>query len=355
MAKGIYKRKKSKFYWICFRGLDGRVMRESSGSTRYSEADGLLTKRKRERDEGKEPEIKKISNHTFQELAEKYLLWINGRQLSAGNKKYIVNKLVERYRDRQLRSFDTMTVEQLQTYSINRGLKNASNNKILNVLKHMFSKAVDWEMLTEDTLKRARKVKLLPEDSRLRFISIEECRELIDACEPHLRPIVITALNTGMRKSEVLKLEWDKHVDLKHNFITLDRTKNGERREIPINETLRHTLTGLTRRVDIPYVFYSQETGKPYQSVKRSFGTALKRSKIKDFHFHDLRHTFASQLIMAGVDITTVSRLLGHKSLKMTLRYSHLAPAHMKNAVNVLDNTLSGKTSTSHFTSHLGF
>jgi len=92
------------------------------------------------------------------------------------------------------------------------------------------------------------------------------------------------------------------------------------------------------------YVFYDPITGNPYKDVKRSFKTALKKSKIQDFHFHDTRHTFASHLVMAGVDITTVSRLLGHKSLTMTLRYSHLAPAHMQKAVNVLDNALNEKT-----------
>ena len=134
--------------------------------------------------------------------------------------------------------------------------------------------------------------------------------------------------------------KWDKHVDLKHDFILLDVTKNGERREIPINATLKKALQGLTRRIDVPYVFYSPDTGKPYKSISRSFKTALRKTGIKDFKFHDLRHTFASHLVMAGVDITTVSRLLGHKTLTMTLRYAHLAPSHMVKAVDVLDNAL---------------
>ena len=83
-------------------------------------------------------------------------------------------------------------------------------------------------------------------------------------------------------------------------------------------------------------MFYNPKTGKRYQDIKRSYATACRKAKIMDFHFHDLRLTFASHLVMSGVDITTVSRLLGHKSLKMTLRYSHLAPAHMLNAVDIL-------------------
>ncbi|MBF0516708.1 MAG: site-specific integrase [Nitrospirae bacterium] len=128
-------------------------------------------------------------------------------------------------------------------------------------------------------------------------------------------------------------------MDLTHGFIRLDRTKNGEHRDIPINDDLKAVLQSISRRLDVPYVFFDDTTGKPFNDVKRSFQTACRRAGISDFHFHDLRHTFASHLVMAGVDITTVSKLLGHKSLTMTLRYSHLSPNHLQNAVNVLDIT----------------
>ncbi len=344
MAKGIYKR--GKIYWIRYSGLDGKTVYESSHSERFDDAETLLIDRKKQVKEGKQPEIKRIANHTFIELTEKYLQWINGRQKSAGVKKYIIKQLVEKFSALPLRRFSTVLVEQLQTDNINRGIKASTNNKMLTVLKHMFTKAVDWEIVEEDTLKRVRKCKLLPDDSkRLRYLSKQECQELINVCDEHMRPIVVTALNTGMRKGEILNLKWD-NVDLKHGFILLDVTKNNERREIPINLTLRSVLQGITRRLDVPYVFYDPRTEKPYKDIKNSFRTALRRVKIRDFHFHDLRHTFASHLVMSGVDITTVSRLLGHKSLKMTLRYSHLAPAHMVKAVDLLDTAINGERAT---------
>jgi integrase len=129
-------------------------------------------------------------------------------------------------------------------------------------------------------------------------------------------------------------------VDLKNGFILIPKTKNNERLEVPINETLRATLEGLPRRIDGGYVFYDPKTDKPYKDVKRSFGSALGRAKITDFHFHDLRHTFASHLLMAGVDLTSVKELLGHKDIKMTLRYAHLAPSHKVKALNILDGIL---------------
>lgn len=109
---------------------------------------------------------------------------------------------------------------------------------------------------------------------------------------------------------------------------------------LPINETLRATLRGIKRRLDLPYLFFNPDTDLPYGDIKNAFNRAWKKIGIKDFHFHDLRHTFASHLVMAGVDITTVKELLGHKTLTMTLQYGHLAPSHKVRAVDILDNTI---------------
>ncbi len=148
---------------------------------------------------------------------------------------------------------------------------------------------------------------------------------------------MITALNTGMRKSEVFGLTWDR-VDLKNKLILLDKTKNYERRELPVNETLYRMLSGLTRHLKCDYVFYNPLTLKPFDRLKESWARALRKSHIIDFHFHDLRHTFASWLVMSGVDLTTIKELLGHKDIKMTLRYAHLASSHIRKAVEVLDD-----------------
>jgi len=257
----------------------------------------------------------------------------------------VVNLVVGTFGQHHLRRFDTRLLEQYQSEMMTKGKKNATANRHLATIKHMFTKAVEWNMVEEEALKRVRKVKMLEENNRrMRFLSTSECGALIENCDKHLRPIVITALNTGMRKSEILNLKWD-DVDLRHNLITLRNTKNGEPRRIAINATLRETFSNIMRRLDVSYVFFDGATGKAYGNVKRSFNTACRRSGISDFHFHDLRHTFASLLVMAGVDLTTVKELMGHKTMVMTLRYSHLAPKHMANAVKILDDVLS-KNST---------
>jgi integrase len=220
--RGIYKR--GKVYWIRYAGLDGKTVYESSRSKKFSNAEVLLRKRKKAIDEGKQPEIKRIANYTFKELAEKYLQWVDGRQKCAELKGYIIGQFLRTFGSLPLRKFNTILVEQLQTDNIKRGIKASTNNRALNVFEHMFTKAVEWEMVESEVLKRVKKCKLLPDNSkRLRYLSKTECQELISKCNGHLRPIVITALNTGMRKSEILNLKWD-NVDLKHGFILLDRT-----------------------------------------------------------------------------------------------------------------------------------
>lgn len=372
--RGVFKYAGCNVWYIRYADLYGKIKVESSGSDKHKEAEALLISRKEAVKKGKQPEtVKKIGHHSFQELKTKYIDWIQGRQKSADTKGYILGQLSEAFGNLPLRRFSTLIVEEHQTALIKRGLKPATINKVLGILKHMIGKAVEWELVEEDTLKRVRKVKPMSgENKRLRFLTFEECHALIHSCDPFLRPIVITALNSGLRRGEIFGLKWE-HVDLKHGFILLDKTKNGDRREIPINGTLRATLQGITRRIDIPYVFYNPETEDRYVDIKRAFAKALKKAEVEfctkcefqiarlaatqryietcprcgeavagrkgilDFHFHDLRHTFASHLIMSGADLTTVKELLGHRDIKMTLRYSHLAPAHKKSAVEVLD------------------
>ncbi len=339
MAKGIYKQKGSDFYWIRYAGPDGRIVRESTKTTNFREAQAKLENQRKAIRDGKEPEpIKRIPNYTFSQLAGEYVKWCE-KQRSFKSKIYLIKQLVETFGNIPLNRLSVMLIEQFQSDVVNKGKKPATANRLIATLKHCIHKGQQWEMVTEETLKRVRQVKFLPENNkRLRYLSKDECRILLNACNGNLKAIVTFALNTGCRRGEILSLKWES-IDLKHGFITLDRTKNGDRRDIPISDALRPVLLGLTRRLDSPHVFFDPATGKPFKDVKRSFHTACRRAGIRDFKFHDLRHTFASHLVMAGVDITTVSKLLGHKSLTMTLRYSHLAPNHLQNAVNMLNIT----------------
>lgn len=332
--KGLYKR--GRVWWCAYKSLYGDIRRESTKTSDYNDAIEYLSDRKKEVDTGTEPETKKIAKYTFSELADKYKEFCE-RQRSYDNKVHLIKQLNDEFGTIFLKQFSTMLVENYQSRKIKKGNKPATINRHVATLKHMLTKANDWNMLDDTVLRRVRKVKMLEENNkRLRYLSKEESWALLEKCDSHLYPIVLMALNTGMRKSEILNLMWN-DVDLVNRFIHVEVTKNGERRDIPINETLKEMLLNLPRRLDGKHLFYDPKTQKPFKDVKRSFNTACKRTGLQDFHFHDLRHTFASHLVMAGVDLTTVKDLLGHKTLTMTLRYAHLSPGHRINAVNVLD------------------
>jgi len=211
-------------------------------------------------------------------------------------------------------------------------IKPATVNRELALLKHMFTMAIRWGKAEVNPVK---KVKLFRENNqRLRYLEKEEAERLVRNCKGYLKRVVIIALNTGMRRGEILGLKWT-DIDFRRGFMYLRDTKNGECREVPINDLVKQALIKQPRRSDSPYVFYNRE-GKAFQDLKKSFLVALRKSAIINFRFHDMRHTFASQLVMSGVDLNTVRELLGHKSIRMTIRYSHLSPAHKQRAVDVL-------------------
>jgi integrase len=138
-----------------------------------------------------------------------------------------------------------------------------------------------------------------------------------------------------MRRSEIFNLKWQ-DINYEQEYIIVSDSKNDESRVIPMNQVLKDTLENLDKNPDIEYVF-SQSDGTPIKSVKTFFWAALKSSGINHCRLHDLRHSFASRLVMAGVDIVTVQELMGHKSIIMTRRYSHPTPEHKKQAVNKLN------------------
>ena len=115
--------------------------------------------------------------------------------------------------------------------------------------------------------------------------------------------------------------------------------ENGQKREVPMSETVKNAVIGVRKHPESPYVFCN-EHGQPRHDIRKSFSTALRKSGITNFRFHDLRHSFASQLVMSGIDLNTVGELLGHKDITMTLRYSHLAPRHKQHAVDILSRKM---------------
>jgi integrase len=177
---------------------------------------------------------------------------------------------------------------------------------------------------------------------RLRFLTVDECNELLSKCSSILKQVVTLALHTGMRKGELLNLTWE-NVNLGERYIELTDQKNGEHSFITLDQTAIDTLRSIPRRVDSKYVFTGKVTGKPYYELKRHFEKAVIDAGLVGVSFHTLRHTCASQLVMARVDLVAVKEILRHKSIDTTMRYSHLSPAHKKSAVDTLEKVLLAK------------
>jgi len=206
-------------YWIRYIGLDGRIRYESSGGKKLKDAQALLTIRKNAILEGKALEVKKIANYSFRELAESYTEWMEVRHKSTQLKKYLIGQLLDKFGNIPLRRITPVLLTEFQTDYLSRGLKNSSINKKVLLLKAMIAWAVENGMVERDISDKLKKVKTLKDDSkRLRFLTVEESKLLVDACEPYFRPVIIMALTTGMRKREILNLRWEQ-VDLDHGFI----------------------------------------------------------------------------------------------------------------------------------------
>ena len=220
----------------------------------------------------------------------------------------------------------------------------------LTVLRHMLRLAHrKWNYLDrvpEVELPKAPR-------GRTRYLNEGEIKKLLASCavsrNKHLGLIVTLAINTGMRKSEILNLRWeriDMSADLGFNArITLYDTKNGEARGVPLN---RAAITALTTLEPVPEQrvgsVFKRKNGEDWGQIRTAFEKAVERAGLADFRFHDLRHTAASHLAMRGRPLREIQEVLGHKSFSMTLRYAHLSPAHLRTAVESLDGLTAGST-----------
>ena len=153
----------------------------------------------------------------------------------------------------------------------------------------------------------------------------------------HMRPMILLSINTGMRQGEVFSLKWE-NINFERALLTIEGAyaKSGKTRHIPLNSEALQVLKSWREQTKISDLVFPSINNKPFYTVKTSWKGIRDAAKIKNFRWHDMRHHFASRLVMAGVDLNTVRELLGHSDLTMTLRYAHLAPEHKANAVEKL-------------------
>ena len=224
-----------------------------------------------------------------------------------------------------------------------KGARAHTINFEVGTLRTILNLAIKWGHLSENPTKRVSKLKV--NDSKPpRFLTVEECQRLLDACPPDLYPIYFTFLNTGMRKEELEYLEWS-DIDLKRRRIRIRRKedwqpKTGER-DILINDPLLNLLNELKlkndKTVKSRFVFCYRDGTRLKTKLREKLIQIAKQAGIEDLtRVHTLRHTFASHLVMNGVDLPTVMKLMGHSDIQTTMIYAHLAPDHLADAVNRL-------------------
>lgn len=343
----IYQRGKN--WYVDFR-FKGERIRESIGPSRKM-AEKVIRKKKNEIDENKYLDIRKepepVEFHVF---AKKYLQWAKANKKASTYSRdlYIMRYLDRYFEGKYLHEITTWLIEKWKS-ELKEGHAIATVNRELALLKSLFQKAVEWKdendipFLTENPARNVKRLK--GANKRIRYLMPDEIQILLTNCDRLLRgllkSLVTVALHTGARKGELQDLQWSQ-VDFEQGIISLLDTKNGERRDIPMNETVKATLKEMEKAND--FVFPNRN-GKRIDNaqIQISFTEAVRRAGVEDFHFHDLRHTFASNLVMQGVELNDVRELLGHKKMDMTLRYAHLSPKHKGKVVNILDRVLSSQ------------
>ena len=234
------------------------------------------------------------------------------------------------FKGKMLKDIDSFLVERYKAKRKTE-VSNATFNRELAFMKTMFNKAVEWKRLEMNPLQNFKKLK--ENNGRMRILKSEEMKRLLDVANGHLKSILIIALNTGMRRGEILSLKWG-NVNLSKRSIHIEDSKSGRSRNIPMNGHVIEALSVIPQNSG--YVFFNPMTKRPIQDVKKAFKTACKNAEIKDLRFHDLRHTSATKMIESGTDLVTVSKILGHSTIQMTMRYINPDEETMKNAVDKL-------------------
>lgn len=311
----------------------------------------------------------------FQEFVEgPYFEW---RKANRKNPEDTLNRLkycfFEDYSKVALKDFSVLMLETWKTKRLNAGIKPDTVNRDIAELRAVLSKAVDWEILEDHPLKKLKQSKvdkttiarflddlekvslraaLIRRDERIRQerIRANEWRakrryDLLpeiqaDHYADHLHPMILVSLNSGFRQGELFSGAWeDANFSTRLFTVKGKGTKSSQTRFVPMNNEMTHVLNVWQQQnggIASGLIFPSTVTGEEFDNVCKAWASIKEDAGIKKFRWHDMRHHFASMLVMVGVDLNTVRELLGHADLKTTLRYAHLAPQHKSRAVDLI-------------------
>jgi integrase len=327
-----------------------------TGGIKHREIIGLLLGEAQEKLAEKKAMVKKGTvlsasekrKITFEKLKEKYCELQKGERHFEVSKKHFVNAVSDFFRDKRLFQITPWDIEQFKKQRKEtpvRGGKirsDVSVNRELEVLRHMLNKAVEWGMLDQNPFTRFKDPIFFEErNDRVRFLEEDEIKRLLNVSPLYLANLIKGAIFTGLRKGDLFNLKWS-DVNLERGFLNYREQKKRDKLGF---KYLNGDMIGLLMEIpkgESDFIFLGPDR-KPLKDIKRSFHTALKKAGIKDFHWHDLRHTSASHLLMRGASMKAVQEHLGHTTIAMTQRYSHLSRDFQREEVNRL-NGLCGES-----------
>ena len=323
---GLYRRGET--YWFTLMH-DGQRIRESLKTDNRKLAEKVYAKKLVDIVEGRYFEATTARTTTFDEMVEKYL-----SKHAHSRDGYTKKPLLDFFGGMMLSQITTPLVADYQDERLEE-VKEATVYQELSLLRRMFNVARKrWKWVKDNPVSDGDlSFSVGSRNARDRWLTVEEEDTLLEkATNPvWLRALLITALHTGMRRGELLALT-RKDIDFPRRLVRVERSKNGEKRSIPMSQTLYETL-GTIKVQDISGTLFPIAI----RSLRAAYDETLAKAGITNFHFHDLRHTFATRLVQNGVDLYRVQKLLGHKSIAMTQRYAHHYPESLRSSVEVLD------------------
>jgi len=333
---GVFKRtrtnkhgKKVDFWYMRY-SLNGKMKWEQVGKVGVVTKDVARAKYEERKKQIRLGQLDIIGAHipTLQEFSNEYINYVRdvvGKR-SWSRDELCLKHLNGFFGDLKLSAINVKDIQDYQSNRLRKGLKPATVNREVACLKHLFNIAKQRSnFFCENPVSN---VKFLEENNQKeRVLTLDEEERLISSSPPYLKPIIKTALNTGMRKSEIISLKWS-NIDFDYNIITIEATNSKSKRikRIPINSLLRKVLFEQKLRTGFSDYVFVNSNGVPYKkqnSLKTCFELARKKANVEDLRFHDLRHTAATRMVEVGGNIVAVSKILGHADLRTTMRYAH--------------------------------
>lgn len=312
----LYQRKEAGT-WYADYFANGKRVQESTGTRNKREAEKFLALRISEIQRGV---YIKPMHVPLAELWERYLTYAKVHKRSWRRDEQMYGNLLRLIGNRTLDSITPLDVEEFQQ-ARSQEVSPATVNRETALLKHMFNMAERWRLYQGNN--PVRLVEFLPENN-LQFRTLDRDEELrfLQSAPPYLRELIIFAINTGLRCGDLLNLKWE-GVDIEQRRLSIIMGKTRRRLDVPLNETAMEIMAVRAAIKHGPFVFYNPGTGDRFHDLKLSFKATVRRAGLSGITWHTLRHTFASRLTRASVDLVTVKELLGHASINTTMRYAH--------------------------------